>query len=72
MSARIQGPYPLLAYLHILSPESKINSRFTIHPSFAAIRTMGLTPVAAIAATASCICQSAPRQPWPSPSSLYS
>lgn len=32
--------------------------RFTIQPSLAAIRTIGLTPVAAIAATDSCICQS--------------
>lgn len=31
---------------------------FTIQPSLAAIRTIGLTPVAAIAATDSCICQS--------------
>lgn len=34
------------------------NIRFTIQPSFAAIRTIGLTPVAEMAATASCI--------WPS------
>ena len=30
----------------------------TIHPSFAAILTIGLTPMLAIAPTASCICQS--------------
>lgn len=35
------------------------DARLTIQASLAAIRTMGLTPHAAMAATASCICQSA-------------
>ena len=34
------------------------SSLLTIHPSFAAIRTIGLTPAAANAATASCIAAS--------------
>ena len=40
-------------FLWTAPPES--SARLTIQPSFAAIRTMGLTPHAAIAATASCI-----------------
>jgi len=43
-----------LANNHTVSPRSE-NIRLTIQPSFAAIRTIGLTPQAAIAATASCM-----------------
>lgn len=44
--------------LCVITPYLWKNLRFTIQPSLAAIRTIGLTPVAEIAATASCICQS--------------
>lgn len=59
LTASVQSSYCRLAISRAMVRfTSGMNERLTIHPSFAATLTTGLTPQDAIAATASCMAPS--------------